>query len=94
MTGNGNETSLLSYSLIYASLILLLGLTYVAQSIDLATMNLAVALAIASAKAALVLFGFMHLRSSGSLARIYALIAAAWTVILVLLSFCDFFFRL
>ena len=59
--------SLKNYLLIFATLMILTGVTIAVAFVDLGFLNTVVALSIASFKATLVVLYFMHLRHSSSL---------------------------
>jgi cytochrome c oxidase subunit 4 len=76
--------------LIWAVLMALLGLTVAASFAFTGPASAAVSLGIALAKAMLIFWFFMHLRDEGGLIRIVAIGAAAWLLILILLTAADY----
>ncbi|MCC6910091.1 MAG: cytochrome C oxidase subunit IV family protein [Phycisphaerales bacterium] len=78
---------------IFAALLVLLGLTVGVAIVQLGAANIVVALAIAIAKALLVAWVFMHLRSSTPVVILFALGGVFWLVILILFTAADFLAR-
>jgi cytochrome c oxidase subunit 4 len=81
------------YILVFAALIVFTGLTTGVAFVNLGKWNTVVALAIAVAKASLVVLFFMHLRWSSGLLRMALLSACMWFAILVALTLSDEFTR-
>ena len=79
--------------LVWAALLGLLALTVAASFAPLGPLKPAIALAIAAAKAGLILWVFMHLREQGWLARLIAVAAVAWIALLVIMTHLDLFTR-
>lgn len=82
-----------TYVLVWAALIALLLLTLGSAYVPLGRFNAAINLAIAAAKALLVIFFFMHLRSAHYMLRIAATAGFFWLAILIGLSLTDFAVR-
>jgi cytochrome c oxidase subunit 4 len=82
-----------TYVLVWAALIGLLLLTLGSAFVPLGGLNSALNLAIAAAKALLVLFFFMHLRSAHYALRIAAAVGFFWLAILIGLSLTDLLAR-
>lgn len=82
-----------TYVLVWAALIALLLLTLGSAYVQLGRFNAAINLAIAAAKALLVIFFFMHLRSAHYMLRIAATAGFFWLAILIGLSLTDFAVR-
>jgi cytochrome c oxidase subunit 4 len=82
-----------TYVLVWVALIVLLLLTLGSAYVPLGRFNAAINLAIAAAKALLVAFFFMHLRSAHSMLRIAATAGFFWLAILIGLSLTDFAVR-
>lgn len=74
----------------YAALMVLLALTAASSRIDLAWGNVVINLAIAAAKALLILVIFMRLRSGPALTRLAAGVMTLWLFILYVLTFADY----
>jgi cytochrome c oxidase subunit 4 len=79
--------------LCWAALVLLLATTTGAAFLPLGRLNLFVALAIAAAKALLVLIVFMELRRSSGLVRAFAVAGFFWLLILLTLTSADYLTR-
>ena len=89
----GHVVSKKVYFLIFATLLVLTGVTTGVAFVDLGPWNTIVALIIACCKATLVILFFMHLRWSPRLMRIVVLSAILWLAILISLTTTDFFSR-
>lgn len=82
-----------TYVLVWVALIVLLVVTLGSAYVSLGRLNPVINLAISVAKALLVVFFFMHLRSSHSVLRIVAAAGFFWLAILIGLSLTDFLAR-
>ena len=82
-----------TYVLVWVGLLVLLALTLGSAYLPLGWMNGVVNLAIAVAKALLVMIFFMHLRSSHYVLRLAAAAGFFWLAILIGLSLSDFLAR-
>ena len=82
-----------TYVLVWVALICLLLLTLGSAYMNLGRLNAGINLAIAAAKAWLVAFLFLHLRSSHYMLRIAAATGFFWLAILIGLSLTDFAVR-
>jgi cytochrome c oxidase subunit 4 len=82
-----------TYVLVWFALIGLLLLTLGSAYLKLGSLNSAINLAIAAAKALLVMFFFMHLRSAHYMLRIAAGAGFFWLALLIGLSLTDFLAR-
>ena len=80
--------------LIWAALLVLLGLTFALAYVPLGPFNAVTALGIAAIKAGLVALLFMGLRRSGSLIRLAAAAGLFWLIILFALTLSDFLTRI
>jgi cytochrome c oxidase subunit 4 len=78
-----------TYAAVYAALLVLAGATTAVAYVDLGAWNVAVALAIAGAKAVLVALYFMHLRTSPRVAWLFAGAGVFWLAILLALAAAD-----
>lgn len=83
------KTSVRTYLAVYVVVILLAALTTGLAYVDLARWSSAVAMAIAGAKALLVLLYFMHLRTSTRLTWVFAGAGFYFLAILFLLTLND-----
>jgi cytochrome c oxidase subunit 4 len=81
------------YFVIFASLLILTGITTGVAFIDLGPWNTVVALVIACCKATLVLLFFMHLRWSTQLNRVVWLSAILWLGLMIGIMSIDFLSR-
>jgi cytochrome c oxidase subunit IV len=80
-------------ALVWAALLVLLGITVGGAYVPLGPFNTVLALAIAAAKAALVFIFFMHLTRSSALLRLAAVAGLFWLIFLFSLSLSDYFTR-
>ena len=85
------HVSVATYLVIFAALMVLLVLTVGAAFwFNLGRLNILVALAIATVKAALVVLFFMHVMYASRLTKIFVAAAFLWLIILVGLTFGDY----
>ncbi|HEY3490097.1 MAG TPA: cytochrome C oxidase subunit IV family protein [Candidatus Deferrimicrobiaceae bacterium] len=82
-----------TYLIVWASLVVLTGLTMGVSYLRLGVGNAIVALAIASAKAALVGLYFMHLRRESALVRAFALAPLLFLALIIFGTLSDTLFR-
>ena len=82
-----------TYVIVWVALLALLLITLGSAYLPLGHLNTAINLAIAVAKALLVAFFFMHLRSAHPMLRIAATAGFFWLAILIGLSLTDFAVR-
>lgn len=82
-----------TYFAVWGTLLVLLLLSWGSAYLPLGSLNVLINLVIAAVKALLVMFFFMHLRSSDPLIRVVAFAALFWLVILATLSLSDFLTR-
>lgn len=87
------STSVKKYTFTLIALFVLFAATLILAYIDLGPFNLVVGLFIATAKAALVLTYFMHLRDSSGIHRVAASAGVFWLGILVFLTLSDYLSR-
>jgi cytochrome c oxidase subunit 4 len=78
---------------VLAALLILLALTVGAAHVDLGPFNVIVSLAIAIAKALLVMTFFMRLNTDSPLLRIVAACGFAWVSVLIALAIADLLTR-
>ncbi|HEY9721747.1 MAG TPA: cytochrome C oxidase subunit IV family protein [Oscillatoriaceae cyanobacterium] len=81
------------YFSVWIALMVLLTATVVSYFFNLGPFNVAVNLAIAVAKACLVIVIFMHVRYSHKLVWLYSVGAFYWLAIMFSLTFSDFLTR-
>jgi cytochrome c oxidase subunit 4 len=86
-------TSTRFYCLIFAALLLLTGLTWLTAESRIGGWHTPVALAIAVAKAALVVLFFMHALHSGKLTWVVILASAFMLFVLISLTLGDYLTR-
>lgn len=79
--------------LVWVALLALLALTTASSFLPLRGWNFAINMAIACAKASLVAWVFMKLRTSAPLVRLVAAAAIVWIAILIGLSLTDLLTR-
>lgn len=82
-----------TYYVVFGVLMVLLIATLGAAAIDLGPLNLPIAMAIAVAKAGVVMAYFMHLKFNSSLVRLFAFAGVAWLLILFHLTLNDYVSR-
>jgi cytochrome c oxidase subunit IV len=76
------ETSVRTYVIVYAALIVLMSLTTGLAFVDLGSASAAVALGIAASKALLVILYFMHVRSASRLTKVFVVVGFYWLALL------------
>jgi cytochrome c oxidase subunit 4 len=76
--------------IVFAALMGLLVLTVAVAFLDLGAVGLAIAMAIATIKAVLIILYFMHVRYGGRLQWIFASAAFFWLAILILITMSDY----
>ena len=81
------------YFAIFAALMILTAATVAAAFMDLGPFNLAVALAIATVKATLVVLYFMHVRYNPKLVWLAIGLAVSWLGVLVVVTLSDYLSR-
>ena len=93
--GNGSHAiaSPGTYVGVFLALMVLTALTVAVAWVDLGLLNTPVALAIAGAKAALVVWFFMEVRHAHPVTKLVMLSAVVWLVILGALTFSDYMSR-
>lgn len=82
-----------AYVLVLGALLLLTYATYAAALVNLGRWNLAIALGIAAAKAALIILYFMHARYSRWLTWVVIVAGLFWFGILLVLTMSDYLTR-
>jgi len=85
--------SLPIYLAVYVALLVLLGATVGAAYIDLGPWGVVLAFLIAAVKAALVALFFMHLKDSGKMVWVYALVGLIWLATMIVGTLNDYFTR-
>lgn len=75
--------------LVWAALLILLGLTFILAYMPLGTFNIVAALGIAAIKVGLVAFLFMGLGRSSPLIRLASIVGILWVIVLFALTLSD-----
>ena len=88
-----HQASLVSYFVVFAVLMVLTIVTVAVSRIDLGMMNTAVAMAIAIAKATVVILWFMHVIHSPKMTWIVVISSFLWLAVLFVLIFSDYLTR-
>ncbi len=83
-------SSVKSYVLVFAALMVLTVLTVIVAQFDLGWANDVVALTIAVTKALLVILFFMHVKYSTRLTTLTALAGFFWLALLILITLSDY----
>lgn len=91
---NAQVASTRSYLLVWAALMLLLGLTLGSAYIAMGMFNIVMNVGVAVAKMLLVMIFFMHLRHASSLIRIFAAVGFVWLLVLLVLTVADYLSRI
>ncbi|MBI3182780.1 MAG: cytochrome C oxidase subunit IV family protein [Myxococcales bacterium] len=94
MKANAIHRGAWSYGAVWLSLLGFTFLTFFAAKVDLGTWNIGIALAIASAKSALVVMFFMHLRTHAATNRAFFALAVVFVGLLASLTLADLATRL
>lgn len=79
-----------TYFGVFATLLVLTGVTTGVAYVDLGALNTTVALLIAGVKATCVILIFMHVKFSGRLIWLFAGAGFAWLVILIAMTLSDY----
>jgi len=82
-----------SHTLVYAGLLVLTGLTVAAAGIDVGSLNLPIAMLIASMKAGLVLAYFMHVKYEKTYLQALILGSTFFMFVVFCLTFADYLTR-
>jgi cytochrome c oxidase subunit 4 len=90
---SSHSSSALTYYIVYAVLLILLVLTVAAARVELGAWSTVVAMSIATVKAMLVFYYFMHLRDSSRLTSIFAAVGFVMLSILIFLMIADYVSR-
>ena len=88
-----HEHSVVPYLIVFAALGLLMVATVGAAYVNLGYFNVPVAYAIASLKASLILWYFMHLNRSTRLVQVFAFASFAWLLIFLIMTLGDYVSR-
>jgi cytochrome c oxidase subunit IV len=85
-----HRSSLLSYFLVFGTLMILTVLTVWVSRIDLGAFNTTVAMAIAIVKATVVILWFMHVIHSPRLTWLVVIASFLWLAVMFVLFFADY----
>ena len=86
-------TAVRSMVLVWLALVILLSISVAGSFAFTGPLNLAVSFGTATLKGALILWFYMHLKEESGLARIMAVAAIAWLVILFVMTGADYLTR-
>ncbi|MGB7290792.1 MAG: cytochrome C oxidase subunit IV family protein [Thermodesulfobacteriota bacterium] len=86
-------TSYKTYVLVWLGLTILTAITIAVSYVNFGVLNIVIALAIASVKAALVALFFMHLRSEDKVTWVFVLYPLGLLALLIGLTISDIFYR-
>ena len=81
------------YVRVWAALVLLLAATIIVARVRFTSFSVVINLLISTAKASLVLFFFMHLRTEGRFLKIMLAVALGALTLIIILTFSDVWFR-
>jgi cytochrome c oxidase subunit 4 len=87
---NAHIVPVRTYFAVFATLLVLTGVTTAVAFVDLRSASVAVTLAIAILKASLVVLYFMHMRHSPRLVPLAFVAALFWFLLLVVLTLSDY----
>jgi cytochrome c oxidase subunit 4 len=93
MTGKEQKTGASIYVLVWAALVVLTGVTIEAAALRLGEWSMIANIVIASTKASLVLWFFMHLRNETRLFRLLFFVPVITITIIIGLTFVDIWYR-
>lgn len=96
MTGSKDEVHIINYkvlAMVYAALIALTAVTITVARMRLGYLSTFTAVFIATVKAGLVLYFFMHLKYERPVFKIMALVTIATLMVIILLTFVDVWYR-
>jgi cytochrome c oxidase subunit 4 len=82
-----------TYLLVWVSLLALTSITVTVAGIDLGEYTLAIALAIAALKSALVINIFMHIKFEDPIFKVFLAISGFTLIVIFTLTFFDYFYR-
>lgn len=85
--------TLRTYTVVFAALLILLGLTMAGAFIPIAWLSTVIAFVIAAAKAILIVMYFMHVKESSTLVRVFVGAGLLWLGILVAGTLHDYLGR-
>ena len=89
-TALSSHISRMTYTIVFAALMILLAVSIVAARYDLGNWNIVIALGISVAKAILITLFFMHVIGSSGLIRLVAVSGLLWLGFLMILTLSDY----
>jgi cytochrome c oxidase subunit 4 len=92
-TSETKTVSYRAYLLVWASLVMLTGITIYVAGIDLGKFGVTTNILIASLKAGMVVQIFMHLRNESRFLKIMLLMALLSLTVVIILTFLDILYR-
>jgi len=92
-TSETGTVSYRAYLLVWASLVMLTGITIYVAGIDMGRFGVTANILIASLKAGLVVQIFMHLRNESRFLKIMLLMALLSLTVIIVLTFLDILYR-
>lgn len=93
---NKDDTNIISYSInivIWAALVVMTGITIYVAGLDLGEYSIIANLLIASLKAGLVLYIFMHMKSESIIIKLMLIVVLLTMTSILLLTFLDILYR-
>jgi len=81
------------FAIVWACLLALTGLTIWVAGLHLGNFSTFAAMLLATLKASLVLYFFMHLKYEGTVFKLMALVTIATLTVIILMTFTDIWFR-
>jgi cytochrome c oxidase subunit IV len=90
---NTHSTNYGTYVLVWLGLVALTTLTVAVAGLNLASLTIVVALAIATTKSLLVANYFMHVKSDSRVFKVFILVCIVIFLTMIILTFVDLIFR-
>jgi cytochrome c oxidase subunit IV len=91
---NTHSTNYGTYVLVWLGLVALTTLTVAVAGLNLASLTIVVALAIATTKSLLVANYFMHVKSDSRVFKVFILVCIVIFLTMIILTFVDLIFRI
>lgn len=88
-----NSTNYGTYILVWLGLVALTTLTVAVAGLDLASLTIVVALAIATTKSLLVANYFMHVKNDSRVFKVFILVCIVIFLTMIILTFFDLIYR-
>ncbi|MEG8947279.1 cytochrome C oxidase subunit IV family protein [Rosettibacter firmus] len=93
MKNHNNHISILTYVIVWISLLALTSITVTVAGLNLEKYTLFIALIIASIKSALVINIFMHIKFDEPIFKVFLALSGTTLIILFVLTFFDIIYR-